>query len=255
MDIPPGTTSFTLDVQAVDDTGAPLTGKVAADFPALEYSLGSRTANAAFPALSDLASLTAAHTPGGVKEKGGGWYRLDCPDAMVATDGTHPRIIGEAADFHLLHDSLSVSGVMADIQQQVGRIGAGKVVLRSPVTDGGKHLIMVRGDDYSAAAGQPLDWTDEGGNWPDLTDATITLTIRGAPADGVDGSILMQKVGSVITPTGDDKTVRVEPSSADTSALAPVSKGNVFDVQATLSNGRIVTLVLGVTTILRDATI
>ena len=53
----------------------------------------------------------------------------------------------------------------------------------------------------------------------------------------------MAKAGSVVTPTGAGKQVRVQPTAADTRAIGVGTYD--FDVQATLSSGRIVTLLRG----------
>ena len=53
----------------------------------------------------------------------------------------------------------------------------------------------------------------------------------------------MAKAGSVVTPTGAGKQVRVQPTAADTRAIGVGTYD--FDVQATLSSGRVVTLLTG----------
>jgi hypothetical protein len=117
VDYPIGTTCVSLDVQLVDDNGLPLTGKLAANFPPLTITGGKRAADLTFPALSDLPLITSAFSPGGVKEREGGWYRLDAPDTLCALPG-QIRVIGEGSNIHLLCDPM-----------QVGPPGAGTVVV------------------------------------------------------------------------------------------------------------------------------
>lgn len=100
-------TSQSIDVQVVDDSGLAVTGLVAATFPALTYSLAGANADVAFPALSDLAALTTAWVAGGVKERGGGVYRVDAPDALFATAGV-VAVRGEASGKHALAPRIDV---------------------------------------------------------------------------------------------------------------------------------------------------
>ena len=96
-----------IDIQIVDDTGIPVTGLVAASFPAISYVIGG--ANAAVSVtLSDLALMTTAYTSGGVKELSGGFYRFDLPAAAVASVSTQVRLIGEASGKRLLCPTIDV---------------------------------------------------------------------------------------------------------------------------------------------------
>lgn len=106
MTIAPGTTDPEFEVTILDDDGSPVTGLVAATFPPVYYSKAGPTARVQIT-LVDLASLAAAHVDGGVKEKGGGQYRLCGPDAMVATAG-NVMLVGDATDKHLLHAPIEV---------------------------------------------------------------------------------------------------------------------------------------------------
>jgi hypothetical protein len=108
MIIAPGTTSQSIDVQIVDDTGLAVTGLVASSFPAVSWSLGGNTAATSIT-LSDLALITTAYSSGGVKERSGGYYRLDLPNAAIATTGT-VKLIGEASGKHLIAEPIVVGG-------------------------------------------------------------------------------------------------------------------------------------------------
>jgi hypothetical protein len=114
---PTGATSVSVDVQIVSDAGLPVTGLVAATFPAVTYSLAGP--NAAVPVtLSDLAAITSAWASGGVKERSGGYYRLDLPDAAFATGGI-VRVEGEASGKHLLAAEVQV-GIDVPVRAAVG---------------------------------------------------------------------------------------------------------------------------------------
>ena len=111
MIYPAGATSVSLDVFWADDTGAAVTDKVAADFPVCKWSGGSNTADTTIT-LSDLAAITTAHpndnTAGGVKEREGGWYRLDLPNNVLTTAGTKRLTFLETTNTRLL--SLPIIG-------------------------------------------------------------------------------------------------------------------------------------------------
>lgn len=108
MLIKPGTTDVSYTVQVVDDGGIGVTGLVAATFPALTI-VRSTGAAVAFSALSDLASLASAHADGGVKERGGGFYRLDGPDSIAATPSPDVRIVGEQTGKHVICPPIEVA--------------------------------------------------------------------------------------------------------------------------------------------------
>lgn len=99
-----GATSQSVTLEGFDDTGLPLTGKVAADLPTIYYRVHGSLAAVAIP-LHDVANITDAYysTAGnyGFKEAGGGRYRLDLPDAIGALDcGSRVDIWGEASGKH-----------------------------------------------------------------------------------------------------------------------------------------------------------
>jgi hypothetical protein len=105
----PGTTSLSIDVQIVDDSGLPVTGLVASTFPAVTYSVGNNTAAVAIT-LSDLAAITSVYSSGGLKERSGGRYRLDLPNAAIASAGV-VTLIGEATGKHLICPPVQVVSV------------------------------------------------------------------------------------------------------------------------------------------------
>lgn len=121
MIYPIGSASQTIDVMFVDDSGLPLTGKVAADFPTLTYSLAGPNADVAFPALSNLALITTAWAAGGVKERGNGVYRLDLPNGVFAAGG-EVTIRGEASGKHIISPKISVG--LAAPPETAGRPGS-----------------------------------------------------------------------------------------------------------------------------------
>lgn len=125
MRIPSGSTSVSTLVQIVDNNGLPVTGLVAATFPAVDYCIVG-AAEVAIP-LHDLASASTPYgTAGGLFEIGGGVYRLDLPDAMFTNPATAVRLIGEVSGKHLLHPVIEVAAVAS---------GSGPYVVTITVTD------------------------------------------------------------------------------------------------------------------------
>lgn len=108
-----GSTSVSISVQIVDDAGLPVTGLTAATFPPVKYSLAGPSASVSV-SLSDLALITSPWSSGGVKERELGFYRIDIPNAALASAGLL-RIEGEASGKHLL---------AAEIQVGLAAVGA-----------------------------------------------------------------------------------------------------------------------------------
>lgn len=109
--INPGTTSYTgLRIRFVDDSGLSVSGLVAATMPNIYYSTGANSA-AVQITLSDLAAITSAYSSGGVKEDTGsmGVYRLDPPNAMLASGPLLIDIYAEASGKRLMLESIDVS--------------------------------------------------------------------------------------------------------------------------------------------------
>lgn len=156
--------------------------------------------------------------------------------AKIATDAIGADELAADAIAEIVADVMSetVPGSFAQGSAgwALGRIGTATITVTSPVaTDG--DVEIYEGDDYNNTDGRALDWTDSGGTWPDLTSATIAVVI-----DGIE-----EFAGSVVTPTGDSKKVRLELSATETAALNP--KAASYQVIATLSSARVATLAEG----------
>lgn len=126
----------------------------------------------------------------------------------------------------------------------VAALAAGTVTVVSPVDALTGDATVYQGDDQQAADSRSLDWSAS--SWPDLTGASIALTAHHAR----DPRLTATATGSVVTPTGEDATVRVELTSAETAALTPGPYA--FRVRATLASGNIVTLVVGTLTVVGE---
>lgn len=115
--------------------------------------------------------------------------------------------------------------------------GVTAIYVTSPVAEDGS-LSLIQGDDYFNVDSRALEWINEAGTWPDLTAATVTLRLK--RENGTPNSV----AGTVITPTGANQKIRVELTSAFTAQLEACAHWT-FEVEATLSNGHDVTLVIG----------
>lgn len=114
----------------------------------------------------------------------------------------------------------------------LGRIGSGAITTVSPVSQSG-NVETIQGDDYETALGRAIDWTDASADWPTLTGATIAVVIGSA----------LELAGSVVTPTGGSKQVRVELTHTESAAIRVGV--HPFQVIATLTGGDVFTLVEG----------
>lgn len=117
----------------------------------------------------------------------------------------------------------------------VSKLGGTTITVTAPVAAGGDVTIYI-GDDYNNTDSRALDWSSAG--WPDLTSATpITLTAYRATTASADWSI----TGTAPTAGVGTQTVRFQPTNANTDDLR--AGAFTFQIEATLSSGRIVTLV------------
>lgn len=136
----------------------------------------------------------------------------------------------------------------AKTSSRLGTSTSATITYTGPVATSG-DVTIVHGDDYNNTDSRALEWsTTDTATWPDLTAATITLTVKAHAG----GAAELTKTGTVVTPTGATKKVRVELTAANTTSLALGS--HKFDVQATLASGRIATLITGTLNVLPDQT-
>jgi hypothetical protein len=101
-----------------------------------------------------------------------------------------------------------------------------------------QNVTLVKGDDYKAADGRALDFTNAAGTWPDLTGATINFK---AAYQLQPTNSFTEATGSVVVASGANQQVRIEIDGPDTTGLPAGSYE--YDVEATLSSGNTVTLV------------
>lgn len=119
----------------------------------------------------------------------------------------------------------------------IGSLQTGKITVVSPMSQDGLAVKLVRGDDYLNADGRALVWTDSGSNWPNLTGATVKFKWG-----------IFTKTCTVIGAGGAHQQVSLDLTSAETDVL----QNGYFDLEATLSNTHVVTLVIAGSLIIKD---
>jgi hypothetical protein len=128
------------------------------------------------------------------------------------------------------------------IKTQTDLITAGGVTitLASPV-DANGDITIVRGDDYKDIDGRALEWTIS--TAPSLVGSTCVFTARRG------NSTVLTKSVTVVSAT----EVMMELDADDTTPLIPSTYR--FDIEATLSNGNIVTIKFGEMVVTKDVTL
>lgn len=227
-----------------DSTGDPVTG--ASSFTITISKAGAALASAT-PVVTELAgglytiALTASHTDtlgalvvrvqatGAVDS-----FLLFQVSARLTDDIPTAGGVSTAVWDALLsnYDEAGSTGLaLASIVNKVQAIGQIITVYPSLTQPVGESLLLVRGDDYTVASGQPLEWTNTG--WPDLTGATIAFRLRRQD----NPTLVFEKAGTVLTAS----SVRVQITSSDTGNLPPTTYQ--YEIQATLAGGSIRTIV------------
>ena len=123
---------------------------------------------------------------------------------------------------------------------------AARVNYIGPVVANG-NITLLQGDDYANADDRALVFDEAGAGWPVLTSATVRLKSRHKHGMGEN----LNATGTVVTATGTSKSVRFDLTTAQTGALGP--RDHLFDIEATLSTGRVATLHQGNLFVLEQA--
>lgn len=243
------------------NTGAGSIVEIAADVTAqgvrdamkLAPTSGDPAAGSVDKHLDDIPT-TAAPTTAQIKtavEAAGGHLALILEDTGTTLPGTLTTIAGyvdclpatwvtvpTAAQIKIAVEAEGSS--LAAIKAKTDLIVAGGVTIASPILSDGS-LEIIRGDAYDAADGRAITLTDTGSTWPDLTEATVTLSIRLKKTDALEATI----VGTVADPGTATQSVTFEPTAEDTAALTPAYEAEEthwYDVQAAWTVGGPVTL-------------
>lgn len=157
---------------------------------------------------------------------GAAWANLD---AAVSTRAS-------AAALSPLSNLDAAISSRATVAAITAALSPSTITVTSPVAASG-NVTVYQGDDQQAVDSRSLDWSVS--NWPDLTGASVALVgqFEANPA------VTLLATGSVTTPSGSGKTVRVELTHDQTDALRPGTWK--IQVVATLASGHVATLVGG----------
>lgn len=234
MIVSPGSTSISIIGMYVDDSGLPLTGKVAADMPTIYYAT-PRTAKVAIP-LYNLSAITDAYysTGGnyGFKEHGGGRYRLDLPNAAFAAETQELLVWGEDFGKHFIHEAIQV------VDAKVGSLTTGALtqLAGTSFTFSAPSLVqgeikpsIIRHRDYSATDEAAIEISVVSD--VDYTGASVYLTAR----TDANSNEAFRWTGSIINPSSGTKILRFEPTAAQTASPAATYEAQAVVV---LASGR-----------------
>jgi hypothetical protein len=128
------------------------------------------------------------------------------------------------------------------IKTQTDLLTSGGVTISlGSAVDSDGDVTIVRGDDYREIDARALEWTVS--NAPSLVGSTCVFTARRG------NSTVLTKSVTVVSAT----ELMMELDTDDTTPLIPAEYK--FDIQATLSNGNIVTVKFGTLTVTKDRTL
>ena len=116
----PGSVDVSVTIRIVDSTdGTPETGVV---FNTAGIDLQYRRTLAASTAITEatLAALTTAHTDGGFLHIGNGFYRLDLPDAAVATGVAECLVHGTVTGMVVIGCVIQLEGFVNSVYTRIG---------------------------------------------------------------------------------------------------------------------------------------
>ena len=121
--IEPGSVDVSVVLRAVDSTDG--TPETAFDHATAGIDLKYRREGAANVDITEaaLAALTTAHTDGGVEQIGNGYFRLDLPDAAVATGVDGVMVHGVATGMVIMGCYIHLRRMPADVRQFGGSNG------------------------------------------------------------------------------------------------------------------------------------
>jgi len=173
------------------------------------------------------AALSAAGTAGDP-------WSIDIPGSYA--DGTAGQKLGDIMDD--LEDGGRTDLLIDAIKAQTDALDGYTVTVVSPVADSGT-VTLYAGDDYDDAHGRALTFSLAVSGVPDLTAATVVMKTQES-----------SWTATSCTSDGTDWTVLFEPTAADTAALGNLRQ--TYEVEATLSDGDVATLVTGTLVVNRD---
>lgn len=252
MNIAPGTTDVTIYLYAVSDlSGMPQPSLAHGDMTVRYVRAG---AAAAAISLSALGSADADHSDGGWYEVDStnckGLYRLDLPDAVIATGATSVTITAQADDtlvdpvrislHEVLDQNVTTHNTAGTVGAALNRIGSISMSVTSPVASDGT-ITIYKDVDYDGDG--ILTITVTGWSGYDLTDATGTFHILRSSRYGRETSEAEFETTATISETDGTVTITVALVNDDLDALEtspPKDEENYnYQVVATITVGEV----------------
>lgn len=244
-------TTGDVDKKTVWAVYPPLANAYATELARLDATVSSRNATAPLDSTATQAAAAAALTaydaatgadvaaisvPSAATVASAVWEDLTADHTTVGSTGAALTAAGGAGD------PWSVSTGTAYASDTFGghvkSITPGAVTIVSPVAADGTSITVIRGDDYLNADNRAL--TFSGDSWPTLTGGAVALIVD---VSGTPTSYTGTITGA--------QSCYVELTDTQTTALNP-KKTYDYDLQATLSNGSVVTLVQGLLLVVAD---
>jgi hypothetical protein len=183
--------------------------------------------------------------------------------ALAVVDGNVDDIETLLTALDVKHDATDVAlavvdGNVDDIETLLGTwdTGSATVVFVGPVSADAGTLTLVRADSYTESLSRAIQFDST--TWPDLTGATITMTIRrrieafGSGSDSVLVTVTDKSASRVVGVGA--QTVVFELSATNTLPLLPGTSTGKFDVQSVLTDNTVITIASGLVTVVEDQT-
>lgn len=178
-------------------------------------------------AVSTRSTLTDAQAADAV------WDELIAGHAIATSTGALLSAAGGAAD--PLLNAVPGAYPSGSAGAALGRVGNNTVTVVSPVaTD--SAITLIYGDDYLFADGRALTFT--GTNWPTITGGTVALNVQSPTVVSLPGTVT--GAAACYVPLTSTQVASIGEGSFD------------YDLQVTLTNGHVVTLVQSTLAVLSD---
>lgn len=177
------------------------------------------------------------------------WWYYDIPAGTTTTSGGH-RAKASCADSDVANspvlEVVQISDYNLDtIQAKTDLITSGAISVISPVAPTTLLLTVIRGDDYTIAAGRAITWTST--DWSAYGLLTATAITFKAQRTGSSDAIFTKSMTAISS-----TAVRLELTDAETAAFVTGSAIYKYDVELTMANGEVVTLVQARMTVTAD---
>lgn len=170
-------------------------------------------------------------------------------DSYTGVNGSVAHVLNSILAKDPLNTTIPGGYPLGTAGAALSRIASGVVETTPVVSANGGVVNLVIGRDYFAVDGVGLTFTDQGANWPDLSGAVVTLEVMDQ-ADDFNTSFTVTGIANPAS--GDSKVITFDVSATETDLLN-ADRPYKFEARATLSNGHVVSLVIGKVNALRAA--